>query len=69
MKQFEVKALGLEELTNQEMKTIEGGKPWKYRWSGTSNPIIYFGEAIYNGVVAVHNLVDELINGDEEEKK
>ncbi|MDR4931557.1 hypothetical protein [Segatella bryantii] len=39
------------------MKQINGGEKWKTHWSGTSNPLIYFGEACYNGVVLIHNAI------------
>jgi hypothetical protein len=44
-------------LTAEEMKQINGGEKWKTHWSGTSNPLIYFGEACYNGVVLIHNAI------------
>lgn len=43
-------------LTAEEMKQIDGGKKWKTHWSGTGNPLIYFGEACYNCVVLIHNM-------------
>jgi|GEM_PF-2939191 len=35
---------------------VQSLKKWKTHWSGTGNPLIYFGEACYNCVVLIHNM-------------
>lgn len=47
----------LTEMSESEMVYINGGKKWKTHWSGTGNPLVYFGEAVYNGVVLIHNAI------------
>lgn len=45
-----------EPLSREEMQNINGGEKWKTHWSGTSNGLIYFAEAVANGIVLIHNL-------------
>ncbi|MBB6461378.1 hypothetical protein [Flammeovirga kamogawensis] len=44
---------GLKELTQDEKKNTIGGAD--YHWYSGSNPLVYFGYAVYNGGVAIYN--------------
>ena len=45
------------ELSSKELLEINGGqvKYFEYSWSGTSNPLLYFAEAVANGLKAGGN--------------
>lgn len=43
-----LKSYGVQELNIQEMIKTDGGEYPEYSASGTTNPIVYFGEAVYN---------------------
>lgn len=45
---------GVQKMNTKEMQETNGGY-FDYVWSGTSNPIIFAGEALYNGGVSVAN--------------
>lgn len=47
----------IEVLSIGEMQKISGGEKWKTHWSGTSNELIYFAEAVANGIALIHNLI------------
>lgn len=61
MKQFEVQAIGLEEMTDNEMRSLNGGAiPW--------GPILKaIGKFIAEAVAAwgISELMDSIFNGDE----
>ena len=47
---------GIQELNAKELININGGAEYAdYVWSGTSNPIQYAGEAVYNAGVSLYN--------------
>ncbi|MFA5296677.1 MAG: hypothetical protein WC389_00545 [Lutibacter sp.] len=45
---------GVQKMNAKEMEETNGGY-LKYSWSGTSNPLIFAGEAVYNGGVSIAN--------------
>lgn len=64
MKSFEIKALGLEEISAKELATIEGGTVIRY-YTG-DNELIYAGNALVNGVkYAIHG-IKKLFGSDDE---
>jgi hypothetical protein len=51
---------GVQEMSTKQMTTTNGGGLIEYLmdgtgWSGTGNPILYFGEATYNAMVVAYN--------------
>ncbi|PCI32953.1 MAG: hypothetical protein COB60_08465 [Flavobacteriaceae bacterium] len=58
---------GVQELNGKEIMEIDGGGFWEdltsgTSWSGTSNKLIYAGEALYNGGVMTGNLIGMGVN-------
>ena len=61
MKKFEVSALGLEEMSLNEITTVEGGIPWKTIWKATK----YVAGLV--GAWAADKGLDALFSASEEE--
>lgn len=57
MKNLNTTEANVQNLTNEEMLTIVGGSASyaAYTWSGTTNPLIFAGEAGVNGAKAIYN--------------
>lgn len=52
--------LNVQEMSAKEQLETDGGNLFDFltentSWSGTGNPIAYFGEAVYNGLVIAYN--------------
>ena len=54
MKNLELENYGVVEMNSVEMMSVDAGY-FEYYWSGTDNPLIYAGQAAYNGGVAICN--------------
>lgn len=63
MKQFEIKALGLEELSAKEATLLNGGTVIRY-YTG-SNELIYAGNALVNGCKYIYHGLNNLFGGDD----
>lgn len=66
MKNFEIKALGMEEISSQEAVKIDGGTTIRY-YTG-DNPLVYAGNAVVNGCKYLIHGVKKLFGSDDELK-